>query len=323
VPLQFMIVKYVSVRLLTALATLVGVSVLVFAGIHAAPGSYAQVVLGPRSTAAARAHLAHEFGLDKPLPIQYLKWLAAAAHGDFGVSFTTEQPIGAEFARRAPVTIELTIIATILSLLIGVPLGVLGALHNRWRRLAAFSRASGALAMSTPDFVAGSVLVYLFTRYRLGLTVGGYVPFVDHPIANLRTMLLPGATLGIFCAALVMRTTRTAVLGVLAEPHITAAVARGEAPLAIIRRHVLRNSAIPIVTVSGTNVGYLLGGAVIVETLFSLPGVGAFTASAIQLRDFGVIEAGTLIAAAAFIGTNLTVDLSYGLLDRRVVRWRQ
>jgi peptide/nickel transport system permease protein len=314
---------FVALRIATAVATLLGVALLVFAAIHAAPGSYTDVVLGPTSTAEGRAHLAQELGLDEPLPAQFAKWLLAACQGDFGVSLSTSEPIAAEFARRAPVTLELTILASILSVVVGVPLGIVAALRARWPRLAGMSRAAGALAMSTPEFVVGSVLVYVFTRYGLGLKIGGYVPIGDDPIENLRVMLLPAVTLGIFASALVMRTTRTAVLDVLSEPYVTAAVAHGEAPLTIVRRHVLRNTAIPIVTVVGTNLGYLLGGTVIVETLFSLPGFGSFTVAAIQLRDYGVVLAGTLIAAAAFIAVNLAVDLSYGLLDRRVVRWQR
>jgi peptide/nickel transport system permease protein len=149
------------------------------------------------------------------------------------------------------------------------------------------------------------------------------VPFSEDPVANLRVMLLPALTLGMFASALVMRTTRTAVLGVLSEPYITAAVAFGKSPASILRRHVARNAAIPVVTVVGTNLGYLLGGAVIVETLFSLPGFGSFTVAAIELRDYSVILAGTLIATTAFIAVNLLVDLSYGTLDRRVLQWHR
>jgi peptide/nickel transport system permease protein len=315
--------RFVVTRTLNAVVTIAAAAVLVFAALHAAPGSYEEIILGPTSTPESRAHLAEEFGLDEPLPTQFASWLNAAIHGDFGVSLTTAEPIAAEFSRRAPVTIELTILATLFSLVVGLPLGVVAALRARLPRLAGLSRALGALAMSTPEFVVGSVLVYLFTRYDLGLTIGDYVPFGEDPLANLQVMLLPGMTLGIFASALVMRTTRTAVLAVLSEPYITAAVARGEPPVRILGAHVLRNASIPIITVVGTNLGYLLGGAVIVETLFSLPGFGSFTVSAIELRDYGVVLAGTLIAAAAFVVVNLLVDLSYGLIDRRVLRWQQ
>lgn len=315
--------RFVGVRVLTAAATLLGVAVLVFAAMHAAPGSYADVVLGQTASPESKAHLAQQLGLDEPLPIQFAEWLAAAVRGDFGVSLTTSEPIGAEFARRAPVTLELTLLATIFSVVVGVPLGAAAALRTRWPRMAGASRIAGSLAMGTPDFVVGSVLVYLFTRYSLGLTVGEYVPFSSDPIANLQAMLLPAVTLGVFTSSLVMRTTRTAVLGVLSEPFITAAVARGESPATILRQHVLRNVAIPLITVVGTNLGYLLGGAVIVETLFSLPGLGSFTVEAISVRDYAVVQAGALIGAAAFIVVNLAVDLSYGMFDRRVVRWQQ
>jgi peptide/nickel transport system permease protein len=317
------VLRFVGMRVIVALTTLLGVSVLVFAAIHAAPGSYEDVVLGMEASPEARAYIAQRYGLDEPLPSQFVKWLGAVVQGDLGVSLTTSEPIAAEFVRRAPVTIELTILATMISIGVGVPLGIVAAFRARWRRLAGVSRLAAALAMSTPEFVFGSVLVYLFTRYTLGLTVGEYVPFVDDPIENLRVMLLPGITLGVFASALVMRTTRTAVLGVLSEPYITAAVAQGESLMTIVRRHVLRNAAIPIVTVVGTNLGYLLGGAVIVETLFSLPGFGSFTVAAIEIRDYGVVMGGTLIAATAFIIANLVVDLSYGLIDRRVLRWHR
>jgi peptide/nickel transport system permease protein len=307
-------------RILTAVGTLLGMSAIVFAAMHAAPGGFEEVVLGPEATPQGRANLARQFGLEEPISTQYVKWLTALVHGDLGVSLTTSEPIATELARRAPVTLELTVIATMFSIAIGVPLGVVAALRTRWRRLAAVSRAAGALAMSTPEFVIGSVLVYVFTRYSLGLTIGDYVPLSEDPIANLRTMLLPGITLGIFTSALVMRTTRTAVLDVLAEPYITAAVARGESPLTVLRQHVMRNAGIPILTVVGTNLGYLLGGVVIVETLFSVPGFGSLMVSAIQMRDYGVVQAGVLIGAATFIAVNLAVDLMYGVVDRRVVR---
>lgn len=328
--------RYLAARLSIAALTLFGISIIVFLAIHLVPGSYEEIYLGPTATPAEQAALREHYGLDKPLPEQYVRWLSSIVGGNFGLtknvnastlggySLATQRPVSDEFARRAPVTLELALIAVPLSMLLGVSLGGAAALTTGSRFARGVSRIAASLAISTPEFVVGSVLLYLFSRYSLGLTVGDYVPFFDDPVRNLRAMALPIATLSTFASALVMRTTRDAALAVLTEPYVTAAVARGESPARIVWQHVVRNAAIPVVTVVAANAGYLLGGAVIVETLFTLPGFGSYVATAISTRDYAVVQTGVLLSGAAFIGISLLADLLYLAIDPRVqLRGRQ
>jgi len=316
------LLRWLLVRGFTAALTILGVSILVFAAIHLVPGRYEDILLGPFASEQLRAAVAERFGLDRSLPEQYVRWLAAALTGDLGTSLTTRQPVLAEFIRRAPVTAQLAVMAGAFTLLIGLPLGILSAVGASRRGVRAGSRLIGALGLSLPDFVLGSLLVYLFSRYHLGLSVGGYVPFGQDPVQNLRAMLLPSLTLSVFGIALLVRTSRDAVLGVLTEPYITAAVARGERPFDIVRHHVLRNAAIPIVTVLATYVAYLLGGAVIVEKLFTLPGFGIYVLTAVGNRDYAIVQAGVLVAAVVFVLVNMLADVAYAAIDPRIASGR-
>lgn len=295
-----------------------GVSLLVFLSLRAIPGGYADILLGPFVTPAAREAISQRYGLDEPVVIQFLRWLAALLQADFGVSMVTRQPVLDEFLRRAPVTIELALIALGSALLLGLPLGALAGIGSTGRGGNVAGRLIGAIGSSIPDFVLGSVLIFVFSAWSLGLRVGGFVPFTQDPVENLRVMLLPGLTLSVFGMALILRTTRDVVLRIMTEGYITAAVARGERPLEIVRRHVPRNAAIPVVTVIGTYFGFLLGGAVIVEVLFSVPGIGLYTFNGLQNRDYAIVQAGVLLAAAVFIAINMLADIAYALIDPRI-----
>jgi peptide/nickel transport system permease protein len=304
-------------RLGSALLTLLGVAVLVFVALRLIPGGYAEVLLGPFATPEMRALIAARYGLDEALPLQFWHWLAALLQGDFGVSMVNRQPVINEFIRRAPVTAELSLLTLAMALAVGLPLGVWSALSAQGRG-AAVGRVVGAVGASVPEFVLGSALIYVFSRWQLGLRVGGFVPFGESPWGNLKSVVLPTVSLSVFGMALVLRTTRDAVLRVLTEGHILAAVGRGETPWHIVRHHVLRNAAIPVVTVTATYCGFLLGGAVIAEVLFSMPGVGYYVYSALEGRDHAVVQAGVLLAAAVFIGLNLLADLAYAVIDPRI-----
>ena len=328
------LIRFAAARFASALLTLLGVSIFVFTAIHLIPGSYEAVMLGPQAPEAARERLREKYGLDDPLPQQYMRWLLALLGGDMGIALCrSQQSIGqqacenadqtaiiSEFARRAPATIQLAFMAAGVANLVGIPLGILAGLSASSRLVRAMSRAISAFGMGIPSFVLGTLFVYLFSVYDLGLTVGGYVPLFEDPATNLRAMVLPAITLSVFGTALFARTTRDAVLTVLAEPFIMAAVARGETPAQIVRRHVLRNAAIPVVTVSAVNMGYLLGGAAIAELLFSVPGFGWYVLAAIQKRDYAVVQAGVLLAAVAFVGVNLLADLAYAIIDPRTMQ---
>ena len=312
------IARHVFIRFLEALATLVGVSILIFGVMRFIPGGFEDMVLGPFATETAREVIRAKFGLDQPVPVQYLRWLAAAASGDFGISLVTQKPVAAEILRRLPATLQLAAMATVAAVILGVSLGVLAGLTSAGRFSRATARIIGALGASVPDFVLGSVFVFAFSRWSLGLTVGGYAPFAEDPIANLRATALPAMTLAVFGVALILRTSRDAVLRVMTEPHITAAVGRGDRVATIVRRNVLRNASVPVVTVIATYLGYLLGGAVIVEVLFSVPGVGYYVFNALNTRDYAVVQAGVLLAATAFIAINMLADALYAILDPRI-----
>lgn len=281
------------------------------------PGGFAEVVLGPFASDAEKAAVSAKYGLDQGIFAQYWLWLAAALDGDFGVSMITREPVTAEFGLRLPVTAELTLLGMGAAIVLGIPLGVWTAVRASRKGGAAIGRLASGFGVSIPEFVLGSLVVFLFSRYALGLTVGGYVPFSQDPGRNLQTMILPAAVLSVFVIAVTARTTRDAVLNVLVEPYIAAAVARGESPGFIIRRHVLRNASIPVITVLGAVTAYLLGGAVIIEYLFNLPGIGSYVVQAVTRRDYAVVQAGVLLAAVVFVVMNTLTDAVAGILDPR------
>jgi peptide/nickel transport system permease protein len=307
-----------SGRVLSSAATLLGVSVLIFAALRMMPGGFAETVLGPFATEAQKAELAARYGLDQPVLVQYWHWLTAVGSGDFGISMISRRPVAAELLARLPVTAELTVLAVAASALLGVPLGVITAVRARPGGGGAAGRLVSGLGVSVPEFVLGSLVVFVFSRYALGLDVGGWVPFSQDPAANLMGAVLPAAVLSVFTISVTARTTRDAVMGVLVEPYVTAAVGRGESPWSIVRHHILRNAATPVVTLLGTITAYLLGGALIVEYVFNLPGVGSYLVQAVGRRDYAVVQAGVLLAAAVFIVMNALIDLVVGVLDPRL-----
>ena len=306
-------------RLAAAALTLLGASLLVFVALRLVPGGYAEVLLGPFATAEMRTIIADRYGLDQPIAVQFGKWLIALLHGDFGLSLVTRKPVIDELLRRLPVTAELASLTLVVVLAVGLPIGVWsGVADSGAARRSRAGRMVGALGASVPEFVLGSALIYAFSRWQLGLKVGGFVPFAVDPWQNLQSLMLPTLSLAVFGIALVVRTTRDAVLRALTEGWILAAVGRGLAPSAIVRHHVLRNAAIPAVTVTATYFGFLLGGAVIAEVLFSVPGVGYYVFSSLEGRDYGVVQAGVLFAAIAFVALNMLADVAYAVIDPRI-----
>jgi peptide/nickel transport system permease protein len=301
-------------RVFSAVVTLLLISLLIFAASRLMPGGFAEVVLGPFASDAEKAAVSAKYGLDQGIFTQYWLWLSAASSGDFGVSMITREAVTTEFGLRLPVTAELTLFGMGAAILVGVPLGVWTAVRGRKGTV---GRLASGFGVSLPEFVLGSLVVFLFSRYALGLTVGRYVPMSEDLGRNLQVMVLPAAVLSVFVIAVTARTTRDAVLNVLVEPFIAAAVARGESPGEIIRRHVLRNASIPVITVLGTVTAYLLGGAVIIEYLFNLPGIGSYVVQAVGRRDYAVVQAGVLLAAVVFVVMNTLTDAAAGVLDPR------
>ncbi len=315
------LVRYALARFASACLTLFCVALLVFAAIHAMPGSFEDVMV-PQGTQAMRDVLAERLGLNKPILEQLGRWLSQVIQGNLGDSLVTQESVAAEYLRRLPATAEIAGLATVFALVVGVPFGIFSGLAGSRRLVSQFSRLGGGLAMSVPDFVVGAVLLYLFTRYSLWFTVGNWVPITENLIGNLRSALLPAFTLSLLGIGLIMATARHATIGVLGQDFITAALARGKSPAVIVRHHVLRNAGIPIITILAIYSGYLLGGTIIVENLFSVPGVGRYLITGVLNRDYPVVQAGVLLAAFFFIVLNMLADILYALLDPRIGRRR-
>ena len=309
---------FIAFRCWQALVTLFCVSLVIFIALRLLPGGFAEIILGPLSSPEAKRFVADRYGLEASPITQYFDWILHLLRGDLGISLATKGSIATELVRRAPVTAELAILATLISLAIGLPLGVACGTRDSGVSVRLFGRIIGAIGAGTPEFVLGSAMLYLLSGWSLGFSERGFVSLFEAPGENLKALIVPAATLSVFGTALILRTTRDAVQRVLTENHILAAVARGSGAMHIIRLHVLRNAAIPVLTVTSTFLGYLLGGAVIVEVLFSIPGVGLYTYNALNNRDYGVVQAGVMISAVVFILINTAVDMLYAFLDPRV-----
>ena len=301
---------------------LLGMSVLVFALMRMVPGDPAVVVLGFKATPEGVRALREELGLDRPVVHQYVRWLGRAARGDFGLDFRQNEPIGRMILDRLPVTIELTVIATLCAAAIGVPLGVLGG-QRRGGIADRAAQAIGLVGVSIPDFWLGIMLI-LGVSLGLGLLPSaGFVPLTESVWENLQSLALPALTLAISRAAVLGRLTRAAVLDVVQKNFVMYARAKGLGERAVLFRHVLPNAAIPIVTVLGLQMGYMLGGAIVVEMIFTLPGVGRMTLDAVLERNYPVVQSTVLVIGAMFMLVNLLTDIAYGVIDPRVRQTRR
>lgn len=312
-PLTLFVVR----RLVLLLPVLVGMSIVVFLLLRLVPGDPASVILGLRATPQGLAVIRDQLGLDLPIAEQYLHWVGNLLQGDLGQDYRSNIPVTTLLADRLPVTIELTLLALVLALVIAIPLGVRAGV--RQRGLADKSAMTlGLLGISIPDFWLGIMLI-LALSLGLGLfPSSGFVPLSEGLFANLRSLFLPALTLAIGLSAVLVRVTRAAVAEVQERDFVRFLHAKGLRQRAIIYRHVLRNAGIPIVTVIGLQFGYLLGGAVIVEEVFSLPGVGRLIVSSTLERNYPVVQAGMLVIALMFILVNLCTDILYAVLNPKI-----
>lgn len=300
---------------------LLGVSSLVFVAIRMVPGDAITAMLGTEAgllTPAQKAALAAYFGLDKPWVVQYGHWLWALLHGDLGISVTYGKPVLGVILERFPLTLELAVLAMLIALLIGVPAGVYAATHAE-RPADLALRIGAMIGQSTPSFVFGLLLIYLLSAgFGVLPVMGRFTPLWRDPLANLGQLILPALTLGAAFAASVTRIARSAMLDVLTEDYVRTARSRGAPARDVIWRHALPNALIPVVTLSGIEFGYLLGGAVIVEQIFALPGLGRMVLDAILQRDYALVQGTVLFIAFNFMIVNLAVDLAYYWLDPRL-----
>jgi len=313
--------SYVAQRLLTFPLILIGVSVLVFVSIRMIPGDAITAMLGTEAgllTPAQRASLAAYFGLDQPIHLQYWRWLTGLFQGDLGISVTYGKPVLQVILERFPLTLELALLSMLIALSVGIPAGVLAATRNE-RPSDLAIRIVAMLGQSTPSFVVGLVIIYFLSVY-FGFVpaMGTFTPLYVDPLANLGQLIFPAITLGFAFAASVTRISRSAMLDVLSDDYVRTARSKGVPAGEVVWRHALPNALIPVVTLSGVEFGYLLGGAVIVEQIFALPGLGRLTLDAISQRDYALVEGAVLFIAFNFLIVNLLVDLAYVALDPRI-----
>ena len=304
-------------RLLATVPVMGVVAILVFGLLHVVPGDPAAIIAGDYATAEDVARIRSKLGLDRPFLTQVEIWLSNVVHGDLGTSIFSGLPVATLIKQRAEATVALTVLAMLISIGVGVPLGVLAA----WRKGSWIDRVVMVLAVSgfsMPVFWLGFVLVYAFAISVPWLPVQGYQPLAGGVGAFLRHLILPAVTLSVVYMALIARMTRASMLGVLGEDYVRTAFAKGLAPRRVLLRHALKNASLPIVTVIGLGFALLIGGAVVTESVFALPGHGRLTVDAIVRRDYPVIQGVILVVSAAYVLINLVVDLLYVVLDPRI-----
>jgi peptide/nickel transport system permease protein len=308
---------FVARRLLYLVPVLVAVSLLTFLIASLLPGDLAYVVLGDQATPDKVAALRHDMGLDQPIWWRFVSWLGHVLQGDLGRSFRTGQTVLQAVKERLPVSIELMLMAEIIGLAIGVPIAIACAVRNG----GAFDRfmTGSAFAMlSVPTFLSAILLIYLFAVELRWLPATGYIPFAEDPLGNLRFLLLPALTLALAEWPGIMRVLRSDMIATLQEDYIALARAKGLKASRILFVHALKPSSLTLVTITGINIGRLIGGALIVETVFALPGIGRLLIGAIYTRDLVILQGVVLLVATGFVLINFVVDLLYAVLDPRI-----
>jgi peptide/nickel transport system permease protein len=311
------VAEFLVRRTFISALTLLLISLIVFAGVRMIPGDPARVLAGTDADAAGVEEIREKYGLDAPLPLQYLRWLGLALRGDLGESIRTRTSVAGTVAIKLPITVELTLLSLLVALAIAIPAGVVAAVRRNtvWDVLASGVSLCG---VSVPNFWLGIMLI-LLVSVRFGwLPASGFVPLGDDVVGNLKRMVMPALVLGTGLAAVLMRQTRNAMIEVLSADYVRTARAKGLGQPAVVIRHALRNGLIPVVTILGLQMGALMGGAVVTEQIFVLPGFGRLIVEAVFTRDYPVVQGVVLITASAYVIINLLVDVSYTVLNPRI-----
>lgn len=306
-------------KLLMMIPILLLVSIILFLLLKALPGDAALVVSGEFSTDEDIEEYREKMGLNRPLYMQYFDWLWKMLHGDFGKSLLTGKPVAEKIVQRLPATLELTLLAILCSVIIAIPLGILSAVKRNTGLDSAVSVFS-LIGISMPEFWLATLLVILFSLKLHSLPASGYVRFSENPLMSLKLMILPAVSIGVTYSAITMRQTRNAFLEVLDQDYIVTAKAKGLKGRVVIWKHALRNALIPVITVIGMQTGKLFAGAVIIETIFVIPGLGNEIVNSIMMRDYPVTMAMIMIVATIIICINTLIDIIYGFIDPRVGR---
>jgi peptide/nickel transport system permease protein len=309
--------SFIGQRLLYLVPVLLAVSLLTFLIASLLPGDLAYVVLGDQATPEKVEALRRDMGLDQPIWWRYLSWLGHVLQGDFGRSFRTGQTVLQAVTERLPVSLELMLLAEVIGLAIGVPLAIACAV----RAGSSFDRIMTGTAfgmLSVPSFLSAILLIYLFAVELRWLPATGYIPFGEDPVGNLRCFVLPALTLALAEWPGIMRVLRSDMIATLQEDYIAMARAKGLKPARILFVHALKPSSLTLVTITGINIGRLIGGALIVETIFALPGIGRLLVSALYTRDLIILQGVVLFVACGFVLMNFIVDMCYAVLDPRI-----
>jgi len=309
--------RYLARRVAALTATLFFVSALVFVVVRVLPGDPTDLILGVERDPQVAARLRHSLGLDRPLAVQYADWLAGAARGDLGTSIQYDVPVGRLIVSRLPVTLPLAVMAAAFMVVIALPVGVYAAARQR-RGGDVLAMALSQLGLAVPSFWLGLLMILVFS-VRLGwVRSGGFDGWSSGLWPGVRSLLVPALALGVLYAAILVRATRSAVLEVMREDYVRTARAKGVAEVRVMARHTLRNALVPIVTVFGVQLGQLLAGAIVLESVFALPGLGRLVLGAISARDLPVVQGVTLFIACGIVTINFAVDLAYVALDPRI-----
>jgi peptide/nickel transport system permease protein len=308
---------YLAKRLWSLVPVMFVVATLVFFLVHLTPGDPASVILGPDAPQEAIAELRARLGLDKPLPVQFVRWFAQVLQGNLGESLFLRRPVTQAIAERLEPTLLLAGIATVFAVIIGIPTGVLAAVYrNTW--LDRLFMSISVFGVSMPNFWLALNLIFLFALTLAILPVSGYVPLRDDPLMTLRFLLLPAFSLGFPQSALIARMTRGSMLDVLSQDYVRTARAKGLSEQLVIYKHALKNTMITVITVIGIVLAITLSGSVVIETIFGLPGIGRLIINSVLRRDYPVIQGTVLFIAASYVLVNLLIDLLYIYLDPRI-----
>ena len=304
-------------RLLATIPVLVLVTAGVFGLIHLTPGDPVEAMMGESQDATAKEALRRELGLDQPIYVQYAGWVGRLARGDLGRSIRNREPVIENVGRRIRPSLQLALYAMLISLAVAFPVGILSA-TRRNSPVDGFGTMFALFGICMPNFLIALLLIFVFGVTLRWLPISGYVDPLEDPVAGIRSLTLPAITLGLALAAVITRTLRSSLIEALSDDYVRTARAKGLAERLVIRRHALKNSLIPVVTLLGLQFGTLIGGAVITEYVFALPGVGRLVVDAIFARDYPLVQGVILLIAVGFILSNLVVDVVYGWLDPRI-----
>lgn len=310
---------YLVGRLAQALPVLILASLAVFLVLRLVPGDPADAIAGEDASPAEVEAIREDLGLNDPIPVQYARWISDLVRGDLGVSIRTGIPISRLVKLSFPPTIELAVASYAIAILIGIPLGTIAGVKPRsgWDWFLSFFTIS---TLGVPNFLLGVLLLWLFSAQLGWLPVSGRVSIFDDPVQSIKHLILPSFALGSGLAAVLARYTRTTVQEAMGQDYIRTARAKGLAPRVVVVRHALRNSMIPVVTIMALQVGGILAGAVVIERVFTRPGLGRLVVDAIQNRDYLIVQSTLVILVVIFVGVNLAADIAYAFLDPRVRR---